>query len=227
MKKKRFLKEFGSRLAFLAAALALLLFIPAGLTIHAPLRTFLIVCIVILLLSGAVLLYFGAKYNASGKKVHYILYDHRRKKQLSKNALDEQLVIDAADRYIREFTDDPFSLLSQLQRPLRDQLELEKAFQPLIAYRVLYLISQAPQGDILPLFLGADARAISYFCRAISECGDAELAEYIYRLKKNAERESGRIPLFFKKNERRFCARALRFVEQNFDRFYVDSTRFL
>ncbi len=226
MKKKRFIKDHGSRLAVLAAALALLLFIPAGMTTHAVLRTFLIVSIAILLCGGAVLLYLSNAYNAKGKEVHYFLYDRRRKKLLARDAINEQTVADAIDYYLSEFTQDPLSLLQEIPKPLRDLWESEPHFRPLAMYRVLHLLSKTSQSDILPLFASADTRAVNYLCRALDACGDTELADYIYRLKKNAEREAGRIPLFFKKNERRFATRGLRYIEQNFDRFYVSTSRF-
>ncbi len=226
MKAKRFIKEFGSRLAFFCAALALLLFIPAGLTQNATLRVLLGICILLLLIGGCVLLYLSGRYNGRGKTVHYFLYDHRRKTVLPRETLSEETVGEAIDRYVSEYCEDTLSLLGEVPKPLRMQLDMEPQFRPLVAYRVFSLLACGAQADVLSLFLAADSRAIAYFCRTLSECGDTELADYIYRLKRNAERESGRIPLFFQKNQRRFATRALHFVEQNFDKYYVDTVRF-
>ena len=67
MKKNHFSKEHGSRLAFLAAAVALALFVPAGLTELAGVRIFLIVCIGMLLLFAATLLYASGKFSVKSK----------------------------------------------------------------------------------------------------------------------------------------------------------------
>ncbi len=226
MKKNQFFKEYGSRLAFLAATIALLLFIPAGLTKLSGLRIFLIVSIALLLLCGAVLLYLSGKFNIKGKEVHYFLYDRRRKKSLPRESLSQELINDGVSFYLFDYIEDPLSLFTEFPKSLRLQLEGEPQFRVLIMYHILQLLAKKDATEILLIFSQADMRAISYLCRSLSECGDEELADYIYRLKRNAQTEAGRIPLFFKKNERRFATRAVKYVEQNFERFYTDSSRF-
>ncbi len=225
MKKNRFIKEYGTRLSFALAALALLLFIPAGLSTATALRVFLIVCIAMLLVCGGILLYLGGHYN-TGREVHYFLYDRQQKKSLSKEELNEEAFIKGIDLYLADFDTTPLSLFEEFPKPLRIRLEEEEQFRLLICYRMLQSLCQCPQGDILPVFASADTRALTYLCRSLRACGDGELAEYIYDLKQNLDKEAGRIPLFFKKNERRFLSRAMRYLEQNFDSFYVNTTRF-
>lgn len=226
MKKNHFLKEYGSQVAFFAAAVALALFVPAGLTNFAGVRIFIIICIASLLLFAAVLLYTGGKFSVKSKEVHYFLYDRRRKKNLSRSALCEELITEGMQFYLQDYVEDPLSLYVEFPKPLRLQLEGEPQFRVLIMYHVLRLLSQESATRIQELFEEADLRAISYLCRSLSDCGDEELADYIYRMKRNIGAEAERVSLFFKKNERRFSARSLRYVEQNFGRFFVDLSRF-
>ena len=226
MKKNHFSKEYGSQLAFLAAAVALVLFVPAGLTELAGLRIFLVISIVFFLLCSAVLLFVSGKFSVKSKEVHYFLYDRRRKKSLSRDSLSQELIDDGMSFYLSHYVEDPLSLFGEFPKPLRLQLEGEPQFRVLIMYHILQLLSQKDADEIKEIFTAADERAISYLCRSLSECKDEELADYIYRLKRNAQTEVGRIPLFFKKNERRFATRAIKYVEQNFDRFFVDLSRF-
>jgi hypothetical protein len=158
--------------------------------------------------------------------VHYFLYDRRRKNTLSRDELSEDLIAEGMQFYLLDYVEDPLSLFVEFPKSLRLQLEGEPQFRVLIMYHILHLLSQEDATRIKEVFEAADPRAISYLCRSLSECGDEELADYIYRMKRNINLEAERLTLFFKKNERRFAARALKYVQQNFNRFFVDLARF-
>ena len=61
MKISVFLRNYATRVAIIAAVVALILFIPASLTASTALRVFLIVCILLLLGGGGVLLFWSRK----------------------------------------------------------------------------------------------------------------------------------------------------------------------
>ena len=220
MKTRQFIKEYASRLSFLLASVSLLLFIPACLTESRGLRAFLAALIVALLCAGGVLLFLANRKKSN--TVHYFLYDHRRNKLREREELTSESVQDSTDRYLRPFTEDPVSLFADIPKPLRLQLQAQPQFRPLVMYRMLYALSQLAAEDIYPIFLSADVRAISYLCRALSDCKDTQMSDHIYHLKKNAESEQERICSFFKKNAECFANRSLRYVERNFDAFYVE-----
>jgi hypothetical protein len=218
-----FLKNYAKRLAFAFALAAFLLFIPAALTSYAGLRVFLIVLIVLLLLSGGALVFYGNRRHAG--RVHFFLYDRRRSRYYQREELTPEIVGDAMAYYLQPFSAQELDLLKRIPKPLRLQLDGEEQFRPLVTYRMLALLAMRDPQDALAIFGAADEQSVIYLCRAIGDCGDSEMADYIYHLKKNFETEQERIALFFQKNKRTFAARTMRYVERHFDEFYVARSR--
>ena len=225
MKHYNIIKEYGSRLAFLCAALALILFIPACLVESTGWRAFLIVLILLLLGGGGVLLYMSSA-RTNGAKVHYFLYDRRRGKSRGREELSAEIVQDAMSFYLQPFAESALELWGDIPKALRLQLEAEPHFRTLLMYRMLSAMSEVPSEHLSALFAASDERAVAYLCRVLSQCGDNEMADYIFHLKKNAKQEAERILSFFKKNNKCFEKRALHYVEQHFDDFYVDKAKF-
>lgn len=224
MKANKLIKEYGSRLAFLCATVAVLLFIPACLCNSTGLRAVLVIAILGLLFAGGVLLYRSNKQK--GGTVHYFLYDRRRGRSLSREELNADMIRDGIAYYLRPYTVSVLELWSEIPKPLRLQLEAEPQFRPLVIYRMLGALAEEEEQDALPIFLAADERAVAYLCRTLADCGDAEMADYIYHLKKNAPREAERIAAFFKKNARCLAQRPMHYVERNFEMFYTEKARF-
>ena len=224
MKHKQFIKEYATRLAFLCATLAIFLFIPMGLTQSIGLRVLFGILILLLLTGGGVLLYLSAK--EKGAAVHYFLYDRRRKIMRAREQLNAEIIFDTMDYYLRPFGKAATELWSDLPKPLRLQLDAEPHFKPLVAYRMLYALSALSGQDATALFAAADNRVVSYLCRTLAECGEQELADFIYQMKKNAEKQSEHIGSFFQKNAKFFAARAERYIEQHFEDFTVEKSKF-
>ena len=220
MKTASFLRIYATRLAFFLAVVALLLFIPASLTASVGLRIFLSVLIVLLLIGGGILLFLG---NRRGAQVHYFLYDRRRARKKPREELSAEGILEDVSFYLRPFVEDDMALWQDLPKPLRLQLEGEPQFRPLVMYRMLYLLSLCDEERIYSVFSSASERVVTYVCRSIADGGDNEMADYVYHLKKRADRE--RICIFFQKNTACCAARALRFVEQNFEDFFVQRSR--
>lgn len=220
MNLKKILKDYGSRLALLAAAIALILFIPACLTDITGLRVFLIILIVLLLGGGGALLFFATK-GQSGK-LHYFLYDPRIGRSIAREALTEAIVQERTNAYLKGFERSALSLWEEIPDSLRTALSENSAYGPLVMYRMLAALAGCPDRHITMLFAKAAPDTVSYLCRTISENGDKELADYIFSLKKNASEGATNVAVFFKKNAARFSARALHCVQKNFDSYYFD-----
>lgn len=214
-----FLRTYATKIAVLAAIIAILLFIPAALTASAALRIFLIVLIVFLLGAGTLLLLFSNR--RGGSEVHFFLYDRRRSRMRRREELTPEVVQDALEFYLQPLVNNPLSLWQVLPKPLRLQLEAQPHFRAPVMYRMLYLLSNCEEREIFEIFSAADARVVTYLCHVIGDAEDREMADFIYHLKQNCHAERERTVAFFQRNKRRFAARALRFVERNFDSFYV------
>ena len=135
------------------------------------------------------------------------------------------LVNEGVESYLSEYVESVVDLWTEIPKKLRIQLDGDAAFRPLIAYRMLWELSDRSPSEILTFFEEADTRIIGYLCRAVKDGGEADLADYIYELKRYIERESAHIPAFFRKNRRVFEERMLRYVEKNLSAFSMEKKR--
>ena len=223
MRKNKFFFEHGMHLATLCAVLGLLFFIPANTAKHLGLRIFFGILMALLLIGGGVIVYLA--HRSKKARVHYFLYDGRRKVNQSMGALTPDLIQERIDHYLADYTSSVCDLWQDIPKNLRLQLEADAPFRPLIAYRMLIEISKMEETQVLSVFESADNRAVGYLCRSIRDGGDAELADYVFDLKKNFEANRSRVFAFFRKNQRFFEERMLRFVECHMNDFYTDESK--
>ena len=221
MKTTSFLRIYATRLAFLLAIAALLLFIPASLTSSGGLRIFLTIVIVLCRFGGGILLFLG---NHRGAEINYFLYDRRRAKKRTRDELSAESVRDDILFYLRPFIKEPLLLWQGIPKSLHLQLEGEPQFSAPIAYLMLLCLAECDEQTAFQMFSMADGRTITYVCHAITDAKDNEMADYVYHLKKRNDKD--RICMFFQKNAQCFRTRALRYVEQHFEEFYFPRTRF-
>lgn len=220
----KLIKEYGTRVAVIITALALLLFIPAGLTQNKALLAILVVLIV-LFLGGAVALVVLAKKPHFGD-VHYFLYHPETKRTMPRASLNEKLLRERVALYVDAFGRTPLSLWDEIPRDMRAELNVEPQFKPVLAYGMLLALSDCKDAQINAIFQQADVRAVSYVCTALKEANDVSLAEYLYDLKTKKGADASVVVPFFVKNAPRFSVRALNYIQRNFDEFYVEKSRF-
>ena len=218
-----FLRTYATKIAVLAAIVALLLFIPAALTASTGLRVFLIILIILLLGGGVSLLFLGNF--RGGNEVHFFLYDRRRSRMRRRDELSAEIVQDAMDYYLQALVSDQLALWQAFPKPLRLQLEAQPQFRAPVMYRMLYLLSECEQREIFEIFSKADERIVTHLCHVLGDAEDTQMADFIYHLKQNCHGERERTVAFFQKNKHCFAARALRFVERHFDSFYVSKDK--
>lgn len=221
----KFIKEYGTRVAVVVTAVALLLFIPAGLAKSTLLSVFLIVLIVLLLAAAVALLFLSKKEHLGD--VHYFLYHPETRRTMSRSSLNERMLRERVSLYLSAFGRTPLSLWDEIPHDLCVELRVEPQFRPVIAYSMLLALSDCKEEQIVAVFELADAEAVSYVCKSLSDAEDGELAAYLYDLKKHKSGNSSFVTPFFKKNAPRFSARALHYIQKNFDEFYVERSRFV
>ena len=217
---QKFLAEYAKHLASVLAVLALILFIPAGVTQSLGLRIFFIVLIVLLLCGGITLLYLGHK--AAAKILNYFLYDAEHQKKIPKHELSFELIEKGISLYLEEYVDDAVLLWEEIPQKLRMRLGDEPQFRPLVAYRMLYALSDLSPRDVRVVFEGADDRTVSYLCRSLADVGDKQMADFLFDLKKKGEGATTKVVGFFRKNRTLFEERMLRFVKEHLREFDLD-----
>ena len=219
----KLIKEYGTRAAVIVMAVALLLFIPAGLTQSKALFAVLAI-LIFLFLGGAIALVVLAKKPHLGD-VHYFLYHPETKRTMPRASLNEKLLRERVSLYVDAFGRTPLSLWDEIPKDMRGELSLEPQFKPVLAYGMLLALSDCKEAQINAIFQQADIRAVFYVSTALKEANDVPLAEYLYDLKKKGADASVVVP-FFVKNAPRFSVRALNYIQRNFDEFYVEKSRF-
>ncbi len=220
----KFIKEYGTRVAVIVTAIALLLFIPAGLAKSTLLSVFLIVLIVLFLAAAMAPLFLAKKEHLGD--VHFFLYHPETRRTMPRNALSEKLLRERVSFYLSAFGRTPLSLWDEIPKELRVELSVEPQFRPVLAYSMLLALSDCKEEQIATIFEQADVRAVSYACKALSDAGDGDLANYLFTLKTEKSANAVVVTPFFKKNAPRFSVRAISYIQKNFDEFYVEKSRF-
>lgn len=219
MKKQKSFIENGKTLSLIMAGLALVLFICACAT-KGGLAAFFHVLWILCLLAGFYLFYMG--YRQSQSQVNYFLYDRRRKKKLKKEELTFEQLNDNLTYYLSHYVKHPLDLWKGIPKSLHIQTDANEAFRPLFCYRMLYEMSLLPDEEIKERFFDADEKTVSYVCRYISQAGDEEMAQLIFKMKREFVREEKHVVPFFQKNKRVFEGRMMRFTLHHIDEFTVD-----
>lgn len=221
MKENKFLLEHALQLASGCAILALILFILATMSKIRGLGIFFYILSFLLLAVGGVILYLA--HREKNDRIHYFLYDEKRNMNLPLTSLNGERVRNGMDRYLFEYQKDLLLFWEDIPKALRMRLEQESVFRPLVAYRLLLALSECDSEDAQSVFARADDRAVGYLCRAIRDNGDEDMADYIFEMKKNAERDHARIGLFFRKNRRCFEERMLRYTKRHINDFFAEN----
>lgn len=223
MKENKFFKEHALHLASFLGVLALLLIIPATATEKRGLGIFLYILAALLFVGGGVILYLSHAQRA--KRKNYFLYDEKKGLNRSYQDLSVPLIQNGMDRFLGEYAANTDALWPDLPKALRTRLQQRPAFRPLLAYRMLLALSDKAAGEIVTIFTTADERVVGYLCRSISDGGDTKMADFLFELKQNAEKNEQRIAAFFRKNKQIFEERMLRYTELHLHDFDMnDST---
>lgn len=218
MKKKQSFFGDYKNLALLLLALAVLLFVPAGIA-KGGLSVFLYILSVLSLLSGIYCLYCEGR--ARGEWVNLFLYDRRRKTEIARDALSYDFAEDALLYLLSDFSDDEASLWEGMSPELSMQLEATPALHSLLAFFMMRRLAEKPPKEIFTVFLSADEQVITRLCRGIKESGDREMADFVFRMWNDPEREEHRITPFFQRNKACFETRFVRHVKAHLSEFVM------
>ena len=226
MKQNKFFIEHAVHLATACAVLAIILIIPAAATKFPTLGVCLTILSVLLLIAGGVILYFRHRLMGSAPVQQHAKTSQKAPKPTENDAADGEMtfadVLAGIDEYLGEDAASISDMRLDIPRDLRVRLEEEQIFRPLIAMRLLWELSGRSPEEITEQFVAADEKSIGYLCGAVYDAGEADLADFIYKLKQNAEAERARIPSVFRKNRHYFENRMIAYVSLHMDEFGSD-----
>lgn len=220
MRENKFFKEHALHLASLLGVLALILIIPATATEKKGFGIFLYIMAGLLFIGGGVVLYLS--YTQKANKRNYFLYDEKRGMNRSIQSLTLPMIQGGVDRFLGEYAKNVEGLWPEIPKTLRMRLQKFPAFRALLAYRMLLTLTEKTAEEIVRIFTDADERVIGYLCQSIHDGGDAKMADFLFELKQDAEKNSQRIASFFMKNKRAFEERMIRYTELHLHDFDID-----
>ena len=219
MKQKKFFIDYATHLSTACAVVGMILIIPAAATKIKALGVVLYILCALLLAGGGVILYLGHRAKSVAAPA---VVKGQPKADASEDALSFADVLEGIDSYLDGYIRELPALILDTPKELRIKLEREQVFRPVVALRLLWELSGKEEQEILYQFTEVDEKAVGYLCGAICDAGERELADFIFEMKRNAQREQGRIPTFFRKNRGYFEARMTAYVTQHMEEFGSD-----
>ena len=95
----------------------------------------------------------------------------------------------------------------------------DDSFVPLVAYKILYDLSERANEGVWNLYLLADASIIDAIAAALELNGDEELSNAFKYLHENANGDFERTEKFLLDNRKYIQAKMVKYVKANIDRF--------
>ena len=219
--------------SFLKQNLQLILLVLCGLLVVAGILVFvfgaansdgalkgvLIAFGIALLALGCALLFYATTLG-SAEQANFFLYDAKRKSNVPLEALSFEMV----DRKMTYIMTKLVSSAAEVwtKNVFEDSEEIfgdDDAFKPLVAYKMLYDLSERANDEIWALYLSAPVTIINSLVSALELNGDAELGKAFKFLYSNASGNAERTQKFLADNVKYVQNKMLKYVKANISRF--------
>ena len=153
---------------------------------------------------------------------NFFLYDRTLRKNIAVEQLDFDLVNERMDFYLSLISDSGEQLWQGTVLSKSDgAFGREGVYRPLVAYKMLYDLTQANDDMQWGLLECADVTTIRLLTRALKQGGDVDMAQAIVDLYKGENALEGEnLRDFLVGNQKYLRSRMLRYVKQHLDYFY-------
>ncbi len=176
----------------------------------------IVVAVVSLILAAelAFLVWFGGK----GEKPNYFLYDSSTKKNVSVDKLTLQVVSRRMDRYFSEYAASEGKLWTDgvLDNP---ELDMEDAFKPLVAYKLLFDLADRDMEKGWKCFEVASAETVEFVCRGLEMNGESEIAGNLRKMKAIQPFQIKYVRDYLVSNANYLQTKMLMYVRDNIEKF--------
>lgn len=184
------------------------------------LKALLIILGVVVILV-AIALALLAFVTVSSEKANFFLYDSK----IKGNQPIDQLNFDLINKKMTLVMSQLSSTASKVwtQNVFEQENEIfadgDDSFVPLVAYKILFDLSERANEGVWNLYLMADSSIIDAIAAALELNGDAELANAFRYLHENAAGSFERTEKFLADNKKYIQAKMVKYVKSNIDRF--------
>ena len=220
--------------AFTRQNLQIILLVLCGLLVVAGILTFIFGAgnsegglQVMYIIFGAVVILLGAALalfafaTGSAEKANFFLYDSKLKSNKSVEELDFDTINKKMTIVMSKLT--ASASMVWTENVFESQSDVfedgDDKFVPLIAYKILYDLSERANEGVWNLYLMADASIIDAIAAAMELNEDKELANAFVFLHKNAAGSYERTEKFLADNRKYIQAKMVKYVKSNIERF--------
>ncbi|MBO7310030.1 MAG: hypothetical protein J6U86_01395 [Clostridia bacterium] len=176
----------------------------------------IVVALLSLALAGelAYLVWFSDK----GDAPNYFLYDSNTKKNVSVDKLTFGIVSKRMDRYFANYAPSEGKLWTDgvLDTP---DINMEEAFKPLIAYKLLFDLADRDMEKGWKCFEMASYQTVDFICSAIEMNGEAEVAGNIRKMKQVQPFQIRYIRDYLVSNKDYLQTKMMMYVRDNIEKF--------
>ena len=204
----------------LLAILGILTFVLFAGQSDGVLNVLLIVLGVVVILE-AIALALLALVTGSAEKANFFLYDPKLKANRSVEELSFEMINNKMTYVMSKLTSTASKVWTQNVFEGESEIfeENDDRFIPLIAYKIIYDLSERASEGVWNLYLMADKSIIDAIAAALELNRDAELANAFRYLHENAAGSFERTEKFLSDNKKYIQTKMVKYVKANIDRF--------
>ncbi len=220
--------------SFLKQNLQAVLFASAGLLTVLGILTFvlfagqsegalmaLLIVLGIVIILAAIVLALLAFVTGSAEKANFFLYDAKLKANCSVDELDFDLINKKMTYVMSKLTSTASKVWTE--NVFEEESDVfadgDDRFVPLVAYKIIYDLSERANEGVWNLYLMADSDIIDAIAAALELNRDEELANAFRYLHENAGGSYERTEKFLSDNKKYIQAKMVKYVKANIDRF--------
>ena len=222
MNSKKLLNVFLIAIAILCLAAGIVLLILAGQNSgdKNAYKTWLyvVVGVILLVLSLLIVLYWLLSRN-DGQ--NFFLYDPQTDRNLPRDSLTKEIVLDRMTYFIGQLADSPEMLWSGNVLEWNSKFGHRGVFKPLVAYKMLYDVGmQEPDSKYWDYLANASDESLGILCAALERAGEKKVVR-AFRIILESERRPGtQMKEFLRKNTGYFASRMLSYAKEYIECFY-------
>ncbi len=156
-----------------------------------------------------------------GEKANFFLYDQKQRANIPVESLDFELINKKMTFVMSKLTTSASKVWTENVFESENEVfaDGDDRFVPLVAYKILFDLSQRANEGVWNLYLMADKSIIEAIAAAIEFNGDEELANAFKFLHANAAGSFERTERFLADNRKYIQAKMVKYVKANIDRF--------
>lgn len=220
--------------AFLKQNLQVVLFVLCGLLAILGILTFvlfagqsegvlsvLLIILGVVLILAAVALAMLALVTGSAERANFFLYDSKLKANRSVDELGFEVINNKMTYVMSKLTSTASKVWTQnvFEEDSEVFADGDDRFVPLVAYKIIYDLSERANEGVWNLYLMADRSIIDSIAAALELNSDAELANAFRYLHENAAGSFERTEKFLADNKKYIQTKMVKYVKSNIDRF--------